>query len=60
MTVIQQCNVNLRHVDSGVDTNSLTATTKLTVGVKNAAHLQNLMANLKKVRSVRDVIRVIQ
>lgn len=60
VTVIQQCNVNLRHVDSGVDTNSLTATTKLTVGVKNAAHLQNLMANLKKVRSVRDVIRVIQ
>lgn len=48
VTTLQQCNVYLKHVDSAVDEGNLEATTKLTVAVKNAAHLQNLIANLKK------------
>ena len=60
VTTLQQCNVYLKHVDSAVDEGNLEATTKLTVAVKNAAHLQNLIANLKKVRSVNEVVRTIQ
>ena len=60
VTTLQQCNVYLKHVDSAVDEGNLEATTKLTVSVKNAAHLQNLIANLKKVRSVNEVVRTIQ
>ena len=60
VTTLQQCNVCLKHVDSAVDDGNLEATTKLTVSVKNAAHLQNLISNLKKVRSVNEVIRTIQ
>lgn len=60
VSTLQQCNVYLKHVDSAVDDGNLEATTKLTVSVKNAAHLQNLISNLKKVRSVNEVIRTIQ
>ena len=60
VTTLQQCNVYLKHVDSAVDDGNLEATTKLTVSVKNAAHLQNLISKLKKVRSVNEVIRTIQ
>lgn len=60
VTTLQQCNVYLKHVDSAVDDGNLEATTKLTVSVKNAAHLQNLISNLKKVRSVNEVIRTVQ
>lgn len=60
VTTLQQSNVYLKHVDSAVDDGNLEATTKLTVSVKNAAHLQNLISNLKKVRSVNEVIRTIQ
>ena len=60
VTTLQQCNVYLKHVDSAVDEGNLEATTKLTVAVKNAAHLQSLIANLKKVRSVNEVVRTIQ
>ena len=60
VTTLQQCNVYLKHVDSAVDDGNLEATTKLTVSVKNAAHLQNLISNLKKVRSVNEVMRTIQ
>lgn len=60
VTTLQQNNAALKHVDSAVDDNNLTATTKLTVGVHDARHLTTLMANLKKVRSVNEVIRTIQ
>ena len=60
VTTLQQCNVYLKHVDSAVDDGNLEATTKLTISVRNAAHLQNLISNLKKVRSVNEVIRTIQ
>lgn len=60
VTVLQQSNTSLRRVDSRVDDNQLTATTKATIMVKNAEHLHTIMANLKKVRSVTEVIRTIK
>lgn len=60
VTILQQSNAYLKQVDSSVDDNLLTATTKLTVGVKGADHLKVIMANLKKVRSVNEVVRIIQ
>lgn len=58
--MLQQSNAYLKQVDSSVDDNRLTATTKLTVGVKNADHLQVIITNLKKVRSVNEIVRTIQ
>ena len=60
VTTLQQSNAHLKHVDSSADDNGITATTKLTISVKNADHLQVIMANLKKVRSVNEVVRTIQ
>ena len=57
VTVLQQNGIPLRHVESGVDANDLTATTRLEISVKNTEQLEVLMANLKKVRSVNEVIR---
>ncbi len=59
VTVSSQCKVGLRHVDSKVNDDGINATTKLTVQVKNAEHLQALIANLRKVTSVSDIERVI-
>lgn len=60
VTMLQQSNAKLKHVDSSADDNGITATTKVIVSVKNAEHLQVIMANLKKVRSVNEVVRTIQ
>lgn len=60
VTTLQQSNAHLKHVDSSADDNGVTATTRLTIAVKNAEHLQVIMANLKKVRSVNEVVRTIQ
>ncbi|MDD7281771.1 MAG: (p)ppGpp synthetase, partial [Erysipelotrichaceae bacterium] len=60
MTTLQQCNASLRHVDSYVNEDNLTATTKMLISVKDANHLKIIMANLKKVRSVNEVVRTIQ
>lgn len=58
VTVLQQQNTSLRHVDSKVNDDNLTTTTKLKISVKNGQHLQVIIANLKKVRSVVEVVRV--
>lgn len=60
VTTLQQCNAYLKHVDSCVDENDLTATTKLRITVRDADHLQLIISNLKKVRSVNEVVRTIQ
>lgn len=60
MTILQQNNCSLKHVDSVVNEDDLTATTKLSILVRNAQHLQVIMANLKKVRSVNEIVRAIQ
>ncbi len=60
VTVVSQCKAGLQHVDSSVDEDRISATTKMTVVVENAEHLRSLIANLKKINSVRSVERVIQ
>lgn len=60
VTVVSQCKAGLQHVDSTVDEDQISATTKMTVVVENAEHLRTLMANLRKINSVRTVERVIQ
>ncbi|MEG2801820.1 MAG: bifunctional (p)ppGpp synthetase/guanosine-3',5'-bis(diphosphate) 3'-pyrophosphohydrolase [Longicatena sp.] len=59
VTVVSQCKAGLQHVDSTVDEDALSATTKMTVIVQNADHLQNLIANLRKINSIKEVERVI-
>ncbi|WP_075876214.1 RelA/SpoT family protein [Merdibacter massiliensis] len=59
VTVVSQCKAQMNHVDSKVNEDRITATTKMTVGVKNAEHLRTLIANLRKINSVNDVERVI-
>lgn len=60
VTVVSQCKAGLQHVDSTVDEDRISATTKMTVVVEHAEHLRTLMANLQKINSVRSVERVIQ
>lgn len=60
VTVVSQCKAGLLHVESGVDEDLISATTKMTVLVNDAAQLRVLIANLKKVNSVHEVERVIQ
>ncbi|HJB04303.1 MAG TPA: bifunctional (p)ppGpp synthetase/guanosine-3',5'-bis(diphosphate) 3'-pyrophosphohydrolase [Candidatus Merdibacter merdigallinarum] len=59
VTVVSQCKAQMNHVDSKVNDDRITATTKMTVGVRDAEHLRTLMANLRKINSVNDVERVI-
>lgn len=60
VTVVSQCKAGLNHVDSKVNEDHLTATTKMSVVVSDATHLQSLIANLRKINSVMEVERVIQ
>ena len=60
VTVVSQCKAGLQHVDSSVNEDGISATTKMTVVVRDAEHLRTLCANLRKVNSVLDVERVIQ
>lgn len=60
VTVVSQCKAGLQHVDSTVDEDRISATTKMTVVVEDAEHLRNLIVNLRKVNSVHSVERVIQ
>lgn len=60
VTVVSQCKAGLNHVDSKVNEDRLTATTKMSVVVSDATHLQSLIANLRKINSVMEVERVIQ
>ncbi len=60
VTVVQQGNAHLLHIDSSVDTTTLVTTTNLKVGIKNYDQLKVLMTNLKKIRSVNEVLRPIQ
>lgn len=59
VTIVSQCKVGLNHVDSKVNEDKLTATTKMTVVVKDFEHLRTLIANLKKIDSVVEVERII-
>lgn len=59
VTVFQQNGSPIKSINSAVDSDSLTATTRIEIGIKNAEQLERLIANLKKVRSVIQVTRTI-
>lgn len=59
VTVFQQNGISIRAINSTVNSDSLTATTKIEIMVRNSESLERLIANLRKVRSVLSVTRVI-
>lgn len=59
VTVFQQNGASIQKISSSVDEESLIATTKTEVGIKSAEQLGRLIANLKKVRSVVSVERLV-
>ncbi|MEF9968601.1 MAG: ACT domain-containing protein, partial [Longicatena sp.] len=59
VTVVSQCKANLMGINSVVNSEDLTATTKMNILVDDIEHLQNVIANLKKVNSVITVERQI-
>ena len=60
VTVISQCKASLMEVNSVVNQENLTVTTKMVVLVDNLEHLTNIIVNLRKVNSVINVERVIR
>lgn len=60
VTVVSQCKAGLNHVDSKVEEDRISATTKMAVVVRDADHLRTLISNLKKINSVQDVERIIK
>ena len=58
-TIIAQCKAPLLSVNSNVDREQLSVTTKVTIRVHDLEHLENVISNLKKVASVRSVDRAL-
>ena len=60
VTCVSQYKSNLLAVNSTVNKDDLTATTKMTIVVDDIEHLQVIIANLRKINNVIDVERVIK
>ncbi len=60
VTVVSQYKANLQTINSSVNNETLTCTTKMTLLVNDAEHLRNILANLRKVNSVITVERTIR
>ena len=60
VTVVAQYKANLQKINSIVNSENLTCTTKMTLLVSDANHLETILANLRKVNDVIVVERVIQ
>ena len=60
VTVVAQYKANLTAVNSQANAEDLTATTSLSFMVDDLEHLQNIMANLRKVESVISVERSVK
>ena len=60
VTVVAQYKANLTAVNSQANNEDLTATTSLSFMVNDLEHLENIMANLRKVESVISVERAIK
>ena len=58
VTVVSQLKAPLINISAKVNKDRITSTVKITVQVENTGHLENLMANLRKVDSVRTVSRI--
>lgn len=60
VTIVAQYKANLTAVNSAVNNEDLTATTSMSFMVSDLEHLENIMANLRKVDSVISVERAIK
>lgn len=60
VTCVSQYKANLMNINSSVNPNELTCTTKMTIIVEDLVHLEIIMTNLKKINNVIDVERVIK
>ncbi|MBQ3295941.1 MAG: bifunctional (p)ppGpp synthetase/guanosine-3',5'-bis(diphosphate) 3'-pyrophosphohydrolase [Erysipelotrichaceae bacterium] len=60
VTIVAQYKANLTFVNSAVNNEDLTATTNMSFMVNDLEHLENIMANLRKVDSVISVERAIK
>ena len=60
VTVVAQYKANLTFVNSAVNNEDLSATTNMSFMVNDLEHLENIMANLRKVESVISVERAIK
>ena len=60
VTIVAQYKANLTAVNSAVNNEDLTATTSMSFMVSDLEHLENIMANLRKVESVISVERAIK
>ena len=60
VTIVAQYKANLTFVNSAVNNEELTATTSMSFMVNDLEHLENIMANLRKVDSVISVERAIK
>jgi len=57
VTVVSQCKAPLESVNAAVNHDTLTSTIKMVIRVHDISHLENVIANLRKVESVIDVER---
>ncbi len=59
VTMLGQCKANMTGINAGVMEDKVTAVFKLEITVDDKAHLENTIANLKKIPNVQEVRRVI-
>jgi GTP pyrophosphokinase len=52
VTVVNQCKASLDSINAAVNHDTLTSTLKMVIRVHNIEHLENVIANLRKVESV--------
>ena len=52
VTVVSQCRAPMESVSASVNHDTLTSTIKLTIRVHDVQHLQNVLANVRKIESV--------
>jgi GTP pyrophosphokinase len=57
VTVVSQCKAPLESVNAAVNHDTLTSTVKMVIRVHDISHLENVIANLRKVESVINVER---
>ena len=60
VTVVSQCKAPMEAVNATVDHETLTCTIKMTVRVHDLEHVNNVIANVRKVESVQSVVRTAQ
>ena len=60
VTMVGQCKAGMSGINGQVLEDKITAVFKLQIQVEDLAHLNNTIANLKKIPNVTDVVRVIK